>query len=125
VKLGEIKNVTSKIEQGAWVKDLPNLPGVAVRVRGYGNSDYRRKLAKLRPQMLSDDPAEQEALDARLMAETILVDWDGIDDTPYSPETAKTLLADPDLAAFRMGVNYAASVVAREGQQTLEADAKN
>jgi hypothetical protein len=124
LKLGDIKQATSKIEQGAWVKDLPNLPGVSVRVRGYGNSDYRRLLAKLRPQF-SDDPVEQEKVDNRLLAETILLDWDGIDDTPYSPETARELLADPDLAVLRMGVNYAASVVVKEGQAAIEADLKN
>lgn len=128
MKLSDIKAVTHKIEQGAWVSDLPNLPGISVKVRGYGNSDYRRLLTKLRAGMSaeeSNDPFQQEQLDARLLYETILIDWHGIDDMPFSAENAETLLSDPDMAVFRMGVNYAASVVARDGQIIVEEAAKN
>jgi hypothetical protein len=128
MKLNAIKGVTRKIEQGAWVRELPNLPGVAVKVRGYGNSDYRRLLAKLRASMTADavaDPAEQEKMDGVLMQDTILIDWDGIEDFPFSPDNARQILSDPELAAFRMGVNYAASVVAREGTESAKEAEKN
>jgi hypothetical protein len=128
MKLNAIKGVTRKIEQGAWVRQLPNLPGVAVKVRGYGNSDYRRILAKLRADMTADavaDPAEQEKMDGVLMHESILMDWDGIEDFPFSSENSLKILTDPELAAFRMGVNYAASVVAREGTDSAKEAEKN
>lgn len=128
MKLSEIKSVSQKIEQGAWVRDLPNLPGVAVKVRGYGNTDYRRVLLKLRGELSQEqlkDDAAQDAVQVRLLHETILEDWSGIEDAAYSPALAQKLLSDPDLAVFRSGVEYAAGVVARDGQIALEADAKN
>lgn len=128
MKLGEIKTITGKIEQGAWVKDLPNLPGVAVRVRGYGNADYRRLLTKLRQGKGVDeinDPGYQEEENTRLLHETILLDWNGIEDTPYDSETAKMLLSNPEYAVFRSGVMYAANVVAQQGQASFEDDRKN
>jgi hypothetical protein len=76
-------------------------------------------------QAQSDDIAVVEALETRLMQETLLVDWSGIDDAPFSPENVKLLLTEPDFAAFRAGVRYAASVVAQQGRESLEAAAKN
>jgi hypothetical protein len=121
------KDVTAKIEHGAWVKGIPNLPGLALKVRGIGNSDYRRLLMKLRADLSPDEIADekkQAEMDARLMQETILVGWDGMED-PFTPEHVKTWLTDPELAVFRSGVVYAASTVAQDGRESLEADAKN
>lgn len=128
MKLSEIKSTSQKIEQGAWVRDLPNLPGVAVKVRGTFNSHYNRLLNKLRSERTPDQLLSEEAqeeIETRLLHETVLIDWDGIEDASYSPETARELLSDPDMAVFRRAVSFAANVVAREGHQTLERDAKN
>jgi hypothetical protein len=103
------------------------LPGLALKVRGIGNSDYRRLLMKLRADLSPDEIADekkQAEMDARLMQETILVGWDGMED-PFTPEHVKTWLTDPELAVFRSGVVYAASTVAQDGRESLEADAKN
>jgi len=128
MKLDEIATVTRNIEQGAWVADLPNLPGVSVKVRGAYNADYSRLLAKLRSEMSPEeirDPNIQDSLEPQLLHETVLLDWDGIEDTPYSKETAARLLTHPDYAAFRRAVSYAANVVARQGKASLEAARKN
>ena len=99
MKLSDIKESSRKIEHGAWVSDLPNLPGVSVKVRGAFNSDYNRLLAKLRGELSQEewqDPAVQDSIETTLLHETILLDWDGIEDAPYSPEMAQQLLSDPE-----------------------------
>lgn len=128
MKLNDIKLTGQRIEQGAWVRSLPNLPGVAVKVRGYSNSDFKRKINELRseytPEQLQSDDIQAE-IQTRLLHETILENWAGIEDAPYSSETALTLLSDPDYVVFRAAVEFAAGIVAQNGQSTLEEDAKN
>jgi hypothetical protein len=133
MKLGQIKKVQRNIETGGWVSDLPNLPGVSVKVRGLFNSEAAKMFADARATMSDEefkDPEIQEALDIRLLAETVLVDWDGIDGDDgepleYSEELAEQLLSDPEMAVFRRAVTHAASVVAQQGKDTLETTAKN
>ena len=133
MKLNQIKKVQQNIEKGGWVSDLPNLPGVSVKVRGLFNSEASKMFAEARATMNEDefkDPDVQDALDVRLLAETVLVDWDGIDDDDgepleYSKEIAEELLSDPDLEVFHRAVTHAASVVAQQGKDTLETAAKN
>jgi hypothetical protein len=128
MKLNDIKKATQNIEEGGWVGELPNLPGVSVRVRGAFNSEYNKLLSKLRAELTPEewsDPEMQEALDTKLVHETILVDWHGIEDAQYSSDAALDLLSNKEFAVFRRAVNYAASVVAREGRKSLEEDAKN
>lgn len=128
MKIDQIKAVTHKIEQGAWVDELPNLPGVAVKTRGTFNSDHSRLLNKLRsqhtPEQLLTDEV-QDAIELRVLHETILIDWAGIEDATYDPGVALKILSDPDLAVFRRAVAYAGNVVAREGRASLERDTKN
>lgn len=129
MKLAQIEAVTANVEQGGWVRDLPNLDAdVAVRVRGLGNADYSQMLAKRRSEMSAkewSDPEAQKEVETDLLVETILVDWEGIDDLPYSKEAAREILSDPRYLTFRRAVTYAATVVAQEGKETLEEDAKN
>jgi hypothetical protein len=133
MKLQQLKDTTSKIEQGAWVDNLPNLPGIQVKVRGWGNSDHRRLRAKMAaetsPEKLEDQDV-QETLQADAIVRTILVDWRGLeqdDGAPleYSLAMAEKIIHDPDVAVFRGGVEWAASIVAREGKTSLERDVKN
>jgi hypothetical protein len=141
MKLKEIKTVSQNVEKGGWVSDLPNLPGVSLKVRGTFNSDYNRLFSDLRADLTADelkDPKVAEAIEVRLLAETILVDWAGIEDDAakpdkdgklpplaYSPELAEQLLSDPELKIFRRAVTYAGNVVAREGSASLEEATKN
>jgi hypothetical protein len=128
MKLGDIRATTQKIEQGAWVGDLPNLPGISVKVRGTFNADYNRMLAKLRTEMSPDEwrnTEVQEALDAQLLLDTILIDWDGIEDAEYSRQAAQEMLTNPEYSVFKRAVAYAGNVVAREGKATLDGAIKN
>lgn len=133
MKIGKIKESQKFIESGAWVTSLPNLPGVAVKVRGLFNSDATRMFSEARMSMSEEefrDEKVQDALDVRIVNETILLDWDGLEDDDgdpieYDPETAETLLTDPELVIFRRAVNFAAANVATMGKANLENAAKN
>ncbi|WP_020178088.1 hypothetical protein [Methylopila sp. M107] len=132
MKLSAIAIDNEKLEQGAWVGDIPELEGVRFKVRGLGNTDYRRlqnKLIQLIPRKnrrngLSVE--DQTRVESRCLLDTILLDWDGIeaDDStakelkflPYSRETAAGLLADPNMARLREGVLYAAAIVAESDE---------
>jgi hypothetical protein len=128
MKLNDIRETSRKIEHGAWVSNLPNLPGISVKVRGAFNSDYNRMLGKLRSELGPEEwksDEVQDGIETTLLVETILIDWDGIEDAPYSKETAQQLLSDPDFAILKRAINFASSNVAREGRETLGEDAKN
>lgn len=128
MKISDIKDVNRKVEQGAWVTDLARLPGVAVKVRALWNADFFRLSTELNAGLSEDeqnDPAIQAAHEIRLLSETVLVDWSGIEDADYSPEQAVEFLSDPEMEVFLRAVRYAANVVLERGRASLEDDAKN
>ena len=122
MKLSDLATTTAKIEQGAWIDDIP-MPGmedVSLHVRGVDNADYRRLQSKLLQQIpfgrrrAGLGVEDQDRINIRLLRDTVLLDWKGItedDETtviPYSKEMAERLLGNP---IFREGVMYAASLV--------------
>jgi hypothetical protein len=132
VKISTLGEATLKIEQGAWIDDIP-VPGmedVRLHVRGLDNAEAR----KLRNKLLNAIPfqrrraglstEEQDRIDIRVFKDTVLLGWEGItedDETtqiPYSKETAENLLRNP---LFREGVSIAASMVgeARAAEQKV------
>jgi hypothetical protein len=133
MRIKQIKQVQQNIEKGGWVGDLPNLPGVALKVRGLFNSDASRIFGEIRASMPEEEfkkPEIQEAVDIRLLHETVLVDWHGVEDDdgeplPFDPDLAEDLLSDPETAVFRRATTYAASNVAQQGRDTLEEITKN
>jgi hypothetical protein len=141
VKISDIRVDAAKIEAGDWVGDLtelfPGLEGVRLKVRGSGNADYRRlqakKLRKVAAARLGPDKEQEAALQVtnELLAETILLDWDGIlqEDgvTPlaYTKELSAQLLADPEMRIFREAVIYAGNLVASRKKETTETAEKN
>lgn len=136
MRLSSIKINGAAIEQGAWVGDIPSLPGVRLRVRGIGNHDYRRLEAKLTRELprerrvLSLDPADAEEIETRCLAETVLLGWEGIEDDAgkpmeFSAVQAAGLLADPDYLVFRNSVIYAGNMVTTAKREDAKADAGN
>ncbi len=134
--LAKIREAGARIRTGAWVKDIPvaGFRGVALRVRGNGNADLR----KLREKLVADAMATQkaplpsatlEAINERLIVETILQDWnltDGAERVPCTPEKITEFLADPDLGPLlREAVSWASDQVAENGAAELEAAAGN
>ena len=133
MKLSDMKIDSAAIEAGVWVRDIPGMGDLAVKVRGLRNADYRRLNASLWgavPAAKKGDPAEADRIAVTLLAETILIGWDGLTDDdgtplPWSTERAVALLSDPDFALFRDAVTWAASTVGDISREAVEDSAKN
>lgn len=137
MKLSAIKVDSARAEQGAWVGDIPEMGDLRLQVRGLRNADARRLRAKLLAAVPRDQrangrlsPAAADEIDARVLSETILVDWQNLTDEndaplPFSREKALELLSNPDFVVFRDAVAYAANVVAEGLADQAEADQGN
>lgn len=134
MKLSDMKIDNDRLEQGAWVGDIPEMGDLRLKVRGMGNSDFRRMQQRLydaEPRQFKVggrlDPDRQDAILATCILATVLIDWDGVTDdadqpVAYSREFAKTLLTEPAYRRFREAVTWAASTVA-ETSDVDQADA--
>lgn len=141
MKLSSLKINSSRAEQGAWVRDLPEMGDLRLKVRGFGNTDYSAFLAKERALVPRDQreggrrdgAIKQQHADAILvrgMVEHILMDWDGLTDEhdkplPFSKERAMAFLADPDFRPFRSAVVFAASEVEEMESDRVESAVPN
>jgi hypothetical protein len=136
LKLSDIAINAAAIEAGRWVSVGHILPGVKFKVRGIDNADYRRLRAKLiaeiprAERVKGVDPVELDKINVKLLTETVLLDWSGIegdDDAPldFSKEKAAELLADPNYAVLRSAIEWAAGVVGEDDLAEAEAAAKN
>jgi len=111
--------------------------GIRVRVARYNNGNHVIKLAALRKphwKQLQRQDVEALTLEAELrtraIAETVLLDWEGItedDGTPiaYSKEKAFEFLNDPALHDFREFVFTEAMDQAKYRDEAIEDAAKN
>lgn len=140
MKLSNIRLDTAVIEAGDWVdvpvELFPDLDGVRLKVRGAGNGDYRRLQARLLRAIAAkkfDAEKEQSAAEAvggELLARTVLLDWQGLENEdgsalPFSAETALQLLTDPEMRIFRDAVAYAANQIANRKKQARADAEKN
>lgn len=136
MKLDDVIIDPDKREQGAWVKDIPNLDDLELKVRGRNNRDWARMEQKLtaavpRHRRLNGmEWEEQQKITNTLLLNTSLLDWRGLkngngEEIPYSKELARKYLTDPRYERFAEGCFWAAVFVAEIGQAEVEADAKN
>lgn len=136
MKLNDICVDPVKVEEGAWVDNIPELEGLRVKVRGINNKDWRRMRARLieavpRKRKIGGlDPADQDRITAVLLRETSLLDWGGLDGddgkpVPYSKDVAGKYLSDPKYEKFREGVLWAATNVGEQIDESIGTDAKN
>jgi hypothetical protein len=124
MKFDDLLKINNRVEQGAWV-DAVQLPGVKLKVRGELNSDYERLQAELWSRVPAEErenPEVAEVIDKELLAKTVLIDWKGLEDSPFTPENVERALA---VRVFRQAVVFAARTVARRGSDMIEGDAKN
>jgi hypothetical protein len=132
VDLNSRKIDHNKVEQGAWVDNIPEWGDLRLRVRGIGNSDYRRLQATLLDSVPRGKrmrgrigPEDQDRINATCLADTVLLGWENLTSdgapVPYSKEEAKRLLTDPDFVAFRDAVTWAANMVAENSEENSEA----
>jgi hypothetical protein len=137
VKLSELKVNSARAEQGAWVGDIPDLPGVRIKARGFGNKDDKkvqeRELEKIpkRRRLRGNVTAEEQRiiLNVRLK-QALITDWDGIEGDnggpwPFTPENMEIALSDPDYGKLRDAMTFACGIVAEDDAEGDEDDAKN
>ncbi len=141
VKLSDIKIDAAAVEQGEWIgaaygTPIPDMDDLALKVRGLGNSDFRRLQSRLfdavpRGQRSNGrlTPAAGERVLVQCLIDTVLMDWDGVigDAGPlaYSKELARDILGNPDLKPFRDAVMWAATQVGEQRAADVEDIAKN
>jgi hypothetical protein len=124
VKFASLAADTKKEDEGDWI-EIPDLPGVSLKVRSFNYAPYRiardqliqrnaRKYAR-KPM----PPDENEVEFGRLYAKFILLDWKGFD-LPYSQDEARAALTDTAYRDFRRHVEYAASQVAQAEVEFVE-----
>lgn len=133
MKIEDIAVDTNLIEQGAWVSDIPELEGVRLKCRGSDNKDWRRMAQHLvnavprKKRIPLLDPAEQDRVNAIVIRECGLLDWEGIEDNdgnpvPYSKKKAEEYL---NVKKFRDGALYACFQVSEGLIDEVEALAGN
>ena len=135
MKLDDIAVDLDREEQGDWV-EIPDLPGVTLKVRSLYNKDYQhaqqaaaRKIARRYGNRLVPPDVQTKAY-ARLLADHVLLDWDGITDesgngVEYAPEYGRDVLADPKYRRLADAVTWAANVVGDQDVEDLEDEGKN
>lgn len=110
-------------EQGEWIKDIPNLGDIELKVRGLNSDTYRafirdkEKTAPLTDRAvgggLKDEVLKGYVKEA--LYEVILLDWRNFESDgaqiPYSKEVAKELLENPFNELLVDSVVWAARVV--------------
>jgi hypothetical protein len=135
MKLSDIAVNPVLIEQGDWVDNLPDMPGVRIKARGLGNADYRKLEARLireipRARRLEGlAPTDQDRILGRLLLETVVLDVEGLEDdsgpVTYSRQLGEQLLLDPEFQRFRAAAATAADIVAQRQKAETGADVKN
>lgn len=139
MKLSDLMVDSALIEQGDWALIADGEPKpFRVRVRGYGNSDYRKRQSELTASLAAEFgiganiPSDRyEAIDLALLCETILTGWEGLTEDDgsteiiFSTDKAKEILADPDARVLRSLIENKARELSIRKKKKTEAAVKN
>lgn len=115
VKLGSLRVDLKRENDGDWV-DVPDLPGLRLKVRGAGYGPYQMAKSIVEGRWgrrYGKDPVPIEVMlreNGRLYAEHILVDWDGFVDDAEAPvpvAQAAEILTDPAYRPLHEHIRYA------------------
>lgn len=105
-----------QVDNGVWVHNIPELDDVSFQVRG---TDYKPYQKALRQAMIGQSRKQRanslldadylDSLTRSLMAEHLLMGWEGIDDREGQPiaftrELAKTYMTERRYRPFQAGV---------------------
>ncbi len=137
MKLKNLLVNSERLEQGAWVGEIPEMGNLRLNVRGFGNREDKRiqarELEKLpraqRARGKISDEAQDAIMNARLKG-AILLGWEGLEEEDGSPvamtpDLVETILTDPDYGKLRTSIIWAASIVAEDEEECAKDDAKN
>lgn len=134
--INELAAYSAGAEAGQWVQNIPNMPGVKLKVLGGSSAAYKRaREAKFRAIPASDRSPEGipsavalEAAAREAMHEVALLDWAGVtvngEDFAYDREIARKLL-DPRLTQLYLGIDHAMAVVDADKSATVDLFEKN
>ncbi|SRR6266700_3240367 len=137
MKLGNAEIDVVKSEQGDWVDEIPEMDDLRLKVRGIGNANFRQLQSTLllgvpRHKRVGGriDTPTQDAITAKCLLNTVLLDWDGLTDDSgkpitYSRDEAEKLLTKPEYRRFHDAVVWAATVVAEKRATDQEDATKN
>jgi hypothetical protein len=137
MKLSALKVDSALAEQGDWVENIPDLPGIRIKARGTNNKDYRILEGKLVREIPRTEraegvsPEDQDRIAGRLLLETVVLDVEGLTEDDgetsirYTKELGAKLLLDPDFKVFQAGAAYAGSVVAQRRKAVEATETKN
>jgi hypothetical protein len=136
MKLSAMKIDPALSEQGDWVENIPDLPGIRIKARGTNSSDYRALEAKLvreipRAERIEGvSPKEQDRIAGQLLLQTVALDVGGLEDDDCKPLTytrdlGAKLLLDLEFRVFQGRAAYAGSIVAQRRKGDEKLDKKN
>jgi hypothetical protein len=132
--LNRFKADTALEDEGVW-NTVDAASGCRLKIARIGNRRYRETMARrlkpyrraLRSGTLDDQVTER--ITAEVLAETVLLDWQGLERAgeavAYSPEAAAAILADPAYKDFRDLVVELASDQEAYRERELEDAEKN
>jgi hypothetical protein len=136
MKLSSLKVDIVREEEGDWI-DIPDLPGVSLKVRSTNSKGYSMALS-LRSQKFARKygsrpipPEESLKANGSLLAEHILLDWkgltedDGTTEIPFNKELAAEYLQNPEYRQLANAVVWAAQRVADTDDVEIESKTKN
>ena len=134
MKLSALKR-DHRLALGAWVNDIPDMPGLRLKVESIDGFTARKAQASavrdipLGRRVAALSPEDADLVETEVLL-AVLHDWDGLDEddgTPiaYSATKARELLTDPDFEPLRSAVRMAAAIVKEVGKLGTEDAVKN
>ena len=124
VKFSSLAADTVKESEGDW-QEIPDLPGVSLKVRSFNFPAYRVARDMLLQRMARKHgrkpaPADESEVEfGKLYAQHILLGWSGFD-VEYTPDVAREALTNPAFRDLRRHVEYAASQIGASEVEFLE-----
>lgn len=123
----------SVIDDGAWVGDFKNAPGVRLKVRGFRSKEARKLMEQKQAAARSktEQLTEQQLAEImqEVLAESVLLDWDGITDNgkpvSYDRDLATKWLTSRNGEAFAGLVLDAAQRIDRQASDYVDSVSKN
>ena len=130
VKLSSLRADTRRENDGDWV-EIPELPGVALKVRGYAYGPFQNAKSQVEAKWARrsggrDSIPSDETFKAngRLYARYLLLDWRGFDE-PYEVELAEQILIDPGYRELHDYIRYATNKVSQVDAEFVEGASGN
>lgn len=90
MQLSKAKQNTQRIEQGAWVTDIPEADDLRIKTRGANNADWRELQTKLINALPAKKrrrgiipAADMDKIQNQCLIDTCLLDWDNLYDQVF------------------------------------------